>query len=334
MYLLFPFSVVVLCFLIFLCYFKVKAPNNEESFSSWIMLNPSQGLMVQPSLWLAIILPFLLFLVFGFFAWSGHSVSFTSEGFNLFISISKLPLGILAISLPLSALIIRIHSTHQTALQIETTSYKNRQDEYYAHESSLHSYFTRIEPLKLIGFEGEYSLSIDNRLYRKIYPKNSPHTGVTEHNHLFTSMLTGKMMELGKQIYYINTYSDNRKQLDLVANTLFLAIKNMNQICNALFVEVPCSLNSTEWLKVDNGSVALKSKNVDELVGQYRYLYIYMINLLSYVHVELGLIDRRVNHLLHDPMYYEIRRPELFLSIYTNGQHTTYPLVKFKMPAQ
>jgi hypothetical protein len=68
---------------------------------------------------MAIILPVYLFISIGYFAWHDYSLSLDHVAFATFMEISKLPLSLLALSLPLAVLVARLHSTKQIAHQIK-----------------------------------------------------------------------------------------------------------------------------------------------------------------------------------------------------------------------
>lgn len=88
----------------------------------------------QTLFWLAISMPFFSFCYFGAFSWYGKPILFNADGFERFIKISTLPLGLLSLSIPLTAVINNIHRTIQTNKQIEETTKKNISDLYYSHK--------------------------------------------------------------------------------------------------------------------------------------------------------------------------------------------------------
>lgn len=75
--------------------------------------------------------------MYGLWAWKDHSINFTSDGFNHFLEISKLPLIILASSVPLAAIVSNIHRTIQTEAQINSSETKNSIDRHFAHEKNF-----------------------------------------------------------------------------------------------------------------------------------------------------------------------------------------------------
>lgn len=101
-------------------------------YLKWYKLN-DRNLFSQPLFICSILIPFYYFFLFGCWAWKGHSLDLTSDGFTNFLSISKLPLVILASSVPLASIINNIHRTIQTESQIQASSVKNKADAYYSH---------------------------------------------------------------------------------------------------------------------------------------------------------------------------------------------------------
>lgn len=164
-----------------------------KRFLNWLALD-HRSLGHQPLFWLAIFLPVTLFIVFGCISWIGSNPQWNYKGFNRFIEISKLPLGLLALALPFTALVTSWHRSIQTAKQIEETQVKNTADLYYAHLKFF------IEQL-----EGNRLVLTPIQLHKRLYPKL---TSVTYD----TSIPT----EEKKQIEA--TYNDLTKTIGLLEN--------------------------------------------------------------------------------------------------------------------
>ncbi|KPY84583.1 hypothetical protein ALO97_03663 [Pseudomonas syringae pv. tagetis] len=114
-------------------------------------LNAMTGASNQKLLWMSIVIPFLYFLEFGFLAWWGSTPDYSAKGFVEFLRISSLPLGLLSLCLPLSLLVLRLHSTKQTAEQINITRVKNNADAFYAHRKAMIEYFALFPEKKYTG---------------------------------------------------------------------------------------------------------------------------------------------------------------------------------------
>jgi hypothetical protein len=117
---LLPFLLPALCLLASLALRdKTKHPSKTNYSYNFFVLKANRGLHAQVLFWLTLAIPFTGFLVSGAYSWQGYDLSINYLGFTEFIKISKLPLGILALCLPLAVLIARLHSTIQTAEQID-----------------------------------------------------------------------------------------------------------------------------------------------------------------------------------------------------------------------
>ncbi|HCT2845286.1 TPA: hypothetical protein OTO72_002976, partial [Salmonella enterica subsp. enterica serovar Kentucky] len=159
-------------------------------FMGWYKLTYN-SLTSQGLFWGAIFVPFLSFLYFGFFAWKGHSVDMSSEGLNTFIMISKLPLGLLSLSIPFVAIITSLHRSIQTATQISSTNTqielikkKNSLDELFSREKNFVDKCVYIEKqvgdidikLKDTVSTFKFSISAPHVLFHKIY-NTTPNNG-------------------------------------------------------------------------------------------------------------------------------------------------------------
>ncbi|HHR0587315.1 hypothetical protein ACU60Q_03455 [Klebsiella aerogenes] len=101
-------------------------------FYGWFELNDN-NLFKQPLFIVSILLPFYYFILFGCWVWRDHSLQLTTDGFANFLNISKLPLLLLASSVPLASIVNNIHRTIQTESQIQSAKVKNNADAYYSH---------------------------------------------------------------------------------------------------------------------------------------------------------------------------------------------------------
>ncbi|WP_298015537.1 hypothetical protein [uncultured Castellaniella sp.] len=86
------------------------------------------SLIEQPLFWVAICWPLGSFLFFGSFVWLEKTIQLNEQGYQNFIASSKLPITMLAMSVPLTALVASIHRSIQTAKQIEFVESKIKED--------------------------------------------------------------------------------------------------------------------------------------------------------------------------------------------------------------
>lgn len=167
-------------------------------YRKWYELT-HEPLTSQKLFWAAVFVPLLSFLYFGFFAWSGKTVDLSSGGLNKFIDISKLPLGLLSLSIPFVAIITSLHRSIQTATQISTANSqialvkkKNSLDELFLREKNFVDKCAFIE--KQVG---DFHIDISNGPGSISYKISSPHIlfhkiyDTTEKNGDITYELTG-----------------------------------------------------------------------------------------------------------------------------------------------
>lgn len=142
-------------------------------------LNPRRGLFSQYPLlfWLSTI--FLYFLAAGYACWSTYTLSFTPKGFDTFIEISKFPLGVLSLTIPVGVFISRLHSTQQTAAQIEATDMKNRLDAFHAQRKGIVEYIASLGTIKL-AHQVSLKLQINQAFHSAVFCNSTHTTGAME----------------------------------------------------------------------------------------------------------------------------------------------------------
>ncbi|OOE91270.1 MULTISPECIES: hypothetical protein [unclassified Salinivibrio] len=160
--------------------FVSKGRNFVERTRFVLTLHPELGLMKQGLLWLVILAPILYFLGTGFLAWQDYDVLLNAEGFQMFLQISVLPLALLSLAIPLSVLISRLHSTEQSAKQIEIVSHKNNLDTYRSHRQELFSYFEQIGKTEYLSCI-EVNFKVHPRLHTNFF-LGSPTEGLPSPN--------------------------------------------------------------------------------------------------------------------------------------------------------
>ncbi|EBR8246862.1 hypothetical protein ACLHOE_003385 [Salmonella enterica subsp. enterica serovar Newport] len=163
--------------LVFLIYLAIEFINIKKKKAFTMKSTP---LTDQHLFWTSIRVPFLGFIYFGIFSWYEYSFQFNQIGFNKFIEISKLPLGLLSLCIPLVAIVNGIHRTIQTDDQIKQTKYKNISDQFYAHQKSHIEYFSSIlqETIEFVDTPNEttkHIIKVDSpfKLYKKSFPNSS-----------------------------------------------------------------------------------------------------------------------------------------------------------------
>ncbi|MGJ7249571.1 hypothetical protein [Morganella morganii] len=171
----------------------------------------------QTLFWLAIIIPIFSFFYFGFFAWYGRPFAFNAEGFERFIKISTLPLGLLSLSIPFTAVINNIHRTIQTNKQIEEATKKNSSDLYYSHKKF---FFESMKDVSYIDRNIEVLLSRYSSYYdaQSIVVIANINIKIKKYHYLYNSLYKSKSDNYDPSINvrYINKIASMMKGIDSI----------------------------------------------------------------------------------------------------------------------
>lgn len=183
----------------------------------------TRPLTEQRLFWSAIRIPLIAFLWFGIFSWKGTGLLISSEGFNNFLNISKLPLACLSLSLPLGVIVNNIHRTIQTNKQIEETEKKNKNDIYYSHIKFIVDNLNAIslKEIKIKQYHGEYffDLSIEKpfKLYKALFQKSSS----TDNNFTVSeSFMTNSLQHWDELNTQLSIFRDGNSKLIDIALTV------------------------------------------------------------------------------------------------------------------
>lgn len=264
-------------------YLKRRFPADDTSFPYYfIHFEPKNGLELQTPFWASIFVPVILFLCTGVFAWWGTPPDVSAEGFKTFLLISKLPIALLALAIPLAVLTGRIHGTKQTALQIEKTilqientkiqinetKQKNKTDLYLAHNKHFNEHIevcTRNAPKNL--FSSEYKLTINSwLLYKRLYPDSSLRDGFGKINKEHVKDLVQAMSALNNLANEFANLTKNDIQYELTE----LIPSLLNQICRHL-----CIHNPEQFIlgKLSDSNSSKKSISTTSFVTSSQYFY-------------------------------------------------------------
>lgn len=139
---------------------------SRKSLCNTVSLHSDKGLAKQGLFWVVIAAPSLHFLFFGYLAWRDYSLSLNAYGYSTFYRISAVPLSLLALSVPLTALVAKLHSTAQAAKQILIAEEKNKHDLFYLHRREFVQYFQNMDAT--LG-DIEISYKISARVHGQLF---------------------------------------------------------------------------------------------------------------------------------------------------------------------
>ncbi|WP_409525669.1 hypothetical protein [Nitrincola sp. MINF-07-Sa-05] len=111
----------------------MSGSKTKVTIQDWL-LDPDKGLFQHKFFWIMTLSPVLAGLILGWFAWRGYSVDLSATGYAVFLEISKLPLGIMALGIPFGAVVAGFHRAVQTAKQIKIAESNNLFKNYIDHK--------------------------------------------------------------------------------------------------------------------------------------------------------------------------------------------------------
>ncbi len=108
----------------------------------WYQFDPMKSFLSLPILWVVVITFVLLATVTaGTIALNSNlELSLSYSGFNRFITMFKVPLGILALIIPVVALLAANHRSEQTKAQITSNTQQNKFSNFYKHVEEFEKY--------------------------------------------------------------------------------------------------------------------------------------------------------------------------------------------------
>jgi hypothetical protein len=261
------------------CYLQHKKISSS-TLRKTVTFNYEGGLSKQGIFWVTILAPTLLFIAFGITAWSGYTLSLDARGFKTFWEITVLPAAILALAVPLSALVAKLHSTAQTAAQIE----KGNHDLFYLHRKEYVSYYDQTGATKFsFGFKTEYK--INPRVHARFF-NGEPAKGTPT---LLTGIVDKQISQIKEarhnlKLVISNPPSTETKKAFLVfcerlhALVGFLSIRDINTLYDS-----GLSIRISE-----DRTVPTPGKNLREAVDAYLCTENYLISTIEFAGYTAG----------------------------------------------
>ncbi|WP_016970558.1 hypothetical protein [Pseudomonas tolaasii] len=221
----------------------------------WYKLDQS-SLLSQGMFWGGIIIPLFSFVFFGSYAWKRYHIDLSAEGLNTFVSISKLPLGLLSLSIPFVAIVASVHRSIQTEAQISSAmtqldlaKKKNALDEYYAREKNLVDKCAFIE--KKIGSlrarkkEGhtdhKVSISSPHKLFKAIYKDaipGKPSTYEASESLYMQILVEAMMIDENIKLYMGRFDGEGLPDRDDEIAILFVILKSLSKTFDLLHIDL------------------------------------------------------------------------------------------------
>lgn len=260
----------------------IKEDDWKRKTRAALTLYPEYGLIKQAPLWFSIVIPFLYFIVLGFFAWKDYEPSLNTKGLETFWNISKIPFLVLSSSIPLAGLVSRIHSTEQTAKQIKLVSHKNNLDAFYAHRKELFSYFSQIGE---VDYQG--GIKAKYKVYpkvHKIFFKGLPSEGTPEVNNSEFQGVEATLMFAKRYIHDVTQDVCPEKTFDVYINVCG-DIYTLGEKLGLPEITVQLAKESVH-VSYREGHSTTMGVTTDQLVEAYHYVAGYFLTLCDFASYE------------------------------------------------
>lgn len=162
---------------------------NLKSFFKGLGIDPEKKITDQPIFWLFISYPTVIALNLAIPLWIKYDLEFNAEAYTRFIDISALPLGFVLCAMYLVHVLIRIHSSSQTAQQLQNQSLQiyNQKSQIGLQEEQLKNQRDQVQLKNYIDFktytidaieklekDGPYKIIDKNKFFSALFPKFSP----------------------------------------------------------------------------------------------------------------------------------------------------------------
>ncbi|WP_317919112.1 hypothetical protein [Vibrio sp. MACH09] len=230
-----------------------------------LSLNPDYGLEKQFLFWVAVLLPITISVLLGVPVWTKYDLAFNAEAYEKFLKISKLPIGLASLSIPLGVLVSRLHSAKQTARQIENTQTQIRNTEQDNRTKLYLSHFehfcTSVEFVEHSVCSRHKLLFLDNQhpkldklgMYKLLYPQNDLINGICDkgdHLKVFARNSMARFYRAYQELQYAKSYDDFVEKLsDLESGLINIQLRcfRFTNSRSSIFIKI-----ETENITTDN----------------------------------------------------------------------------------
>lgn len=235
-------------------------------------LDPAAGLERQFLFWLSIGAPTFIGLLLAVPVWSQYGLDFSEQGYATFLRISRFPIAICSLAIPLSVLVGKLHGARQAALQIENTRKQiasaetqisntltqianteqdNKTKLYLAHFDHYCKHLDFVEDALFKRHHDLFANDMDPTpiiskvtLYKFMYPQNSLRNGVhplDEDFIKFSQNLMARLLREYKLFKFSQSYEGFVKALITLENSLHFIQQKLfhcREFQRSIFVKV------------------------------------------------------------------------------------------------
>ncbi|HBK4770968.1 TPA: hypothetical protein LLS86_004549 [Serratia liquefaciens] len=286
-----------------------------------------RNLARQPLFWISALSPFLFFIFLGYFSWRDYSFELSKDAYDNFMTISKFPLLILSLSVPLVAIVAHIHRTIQTEKQIIHTQdqiantqkqialleEKNKPDSYYAHVKSITEALTLIPSFKINRTKEvlgnikkdplEVSIKYPHPLYKRIFSKSTIKGGYNpEVSDEFIKSIENKYSQINKIIKHAKYRQDEEGRLRS-ARTLTISLLLLSSELSLNYRQDGHMFTIATWGSTEKFMTSFASEDeMKDMIKGARSIIIYLyqfldidFNFLSHSSEDGSFINQYIN---------------------------------------
>lgn len=161
---------------------------------------------------LSILIPLSISILLCIPLWFKTEWDFSAKGYDVFLNLYKLPIGVLSLSIPFVAIVAHIHRTIQTSEQISTTRRKNAADSFFAHHKFMIEAINKISDKNTTIFDGvKYKIDDPYHLYDNFFKNSSYENGIDTSNISFlVEKIESKINIIKTSLFIAKEEMDNK----------------------------------------------------------------------------------------------------------------------------
>ncbi|WP_196062775.1 MULTISPECIES: hypothetical protein [unclassified Serratia (in: enterobacteria)] len=181
---------------------------------------------------LSILIPLIISIMLCIPLWLKTEWDLSAQGYDLFLNLYKLPIGVLSLSIPFVAIVAHIHRTIQTSEQINTTRRKNAADSFFSHHKFMIEAINKISE-KDMTILNNYKYKIDDpyHLYANFFKNSSYENGIDTRNIPFlVSEIEKEVDEIKKSITNAREEFNNKHLKIILLSELLISIRTLEGI--------------------------------------------------------------------------------------------------------
>ncbi|WP_447870989.1 hypothetical protein [Serratia fonticola] len=189
---------------------------------------------------LSILIPLSISILLCIPLWFKTEWDFSAKGYDVFLNLYKLPIGVLSLSIPFVAIVAHIHRTIQTSEQISTTRRKNAADSFFAHHKFMIEAINKISDKNTSTLdEKKYKIDDPYHLYDNFFKNSSYENGIDTNNISFlVDKIENKINIIKKSIVTAKEEMNNKHLKIKLLIDIMMAFKEIEAIFT---INVPAS---------------------------------------------------------------------------------------------